>query len=149
MKHVEGYARCRHIADAGLTPPVINSKTKFMNSSGLSMIPTIFMYVVIGGMFALVLLNAYWRGIDRKYGCSRSGGRDGFITVQLNGRMAMVEFELAGKEVDMIIYDKHMKWIGANSCDLSETDRTALSEKLKAWCKARKYTVELESMRVT
>jgi len=116
-----------------------------MDCTQLSVVPT-----AINTAFALfvvwVVLRSYWqRRIDRKFGCSRFGGRGGHITIQHNGRTALVEFELAGKPIDLIVYGSTLRWIGANHQDLSDIDRISLTEKLEAWCKASRYKIELAS----
>ncbi|MBI3902863.1 MAG: hypothetical protein HY306_07990 [Nitrosomonadales bacterium] len=114
----------------------------------MSAVPT-----VINTAFAVfvvwIMVRSYWqRRIDGKFGCSRFGGRGGHITIRHDGRTALVDFELAAKDIDLIIYDSYLRWIGTNQKDLTEDDRAALLAKLVAWCKARKYKIELESNHV-
>lgn len=103
---------------------------------------------VINSAFALFVVWAvarnYWQSrIDKKFGCSRFGGRGGYISIEHGGRTANVEFELAGKDVDLIIYSSTLKWIGSNMNDMSEIDRSSLLEKLRAWCNASRCKIEL------
>lgn len=114
-----------------------------MDCTQLSIAPTI-----INSAFAVVILwlmaRSYWQHrIDIKFGCSRFGGRGGHITIRHNGRSALVEFEIGGKDVDLIIYEGSLKWIGANQMGLTPDDRNSLLTQLSAWCKASKCKVEL------
>lgn len=93
-----------------------------------------------------ILLRSYWQCyIDRKFGCSRFGGRAGHITIRLGGRTALVDFELACKPIDLIVYSSTLRWIGVKQQDISENDRISLTQKLKAWCKASHCKIELAS----
>lgn len=119
-----------------------------MDCAQVSVVPT-----VINTAFAVfvvwVLLRSYWqRRIDSRFGCSRFGGRGGHITIRHNDRTALVDFELGGKGVDLIVYDSTLKWIGSNPKDLTADDRAALTAKLEAWCKATHCRIELESKHV-
>ncbi len=119
-----------------------------MNCPEQSIIPAVFMYAIIAGIVILYFWSGHQRRIDSRYGCSKYGGRDGHISITHNGRTALVDFELGVKGVDLIIYDSYLRWIGTNQKDMTDDDRAALMPILEAWCKAKKYKIELESTRV-
>ncbi len=62
--------------------------------------------------------------------------------------MALVDFELGAKGIDLIIYDSYLRWIGTNQKDMTDDDRAVLMPILETWCKAKKYKIELESKHV-
>jgi hypothetical protein len=114
----------------------------------VSVVPTV-IKIAFAVFVVWIMLRSYWqRRTDDKFGCSRFGGRGGHITIQHNGRMALVDFELAAKGIDLIIYDSSLRWIGTNQKDLTDDDRAALMAKLLAWCNAKKYKIGLESKHV-
>jgi hypothetical protein len=116
-----------------------------MDCAQLSAVPTV-INTAFAAVVVWVVLRSYWQSrIDKKFGCSRFGGRAGHITIHHNGRTALVDFELAGKVIDLIIYDSTLRWIGSNQKELTDDDRVVLREQLETWCKARSCKIELES----
>ena len=98
----------------------------------------------IGGLLWTVFHIYQKKAVDRDFKCIVTGGRYGEIQIELNGRIAKVEYEIgsgeAGSGVDFIIYASSVAWVDGET--LSTVERSVVIDQIKAWGFSRGSSIE-------
>ena len=71
---------------------------------------------------------------DRKYDGQVSGGRSGNISLEVNGKRAIAEYEV-GFDVDFIVYKSSLAW--DNGSPFGSQDFSDFRSAMISWCQSR------------